>query len=57
MLRGVAQSCKKICWRRGKIVGVDLRDMDPIDGVDFIKGDFRDPKIVEQIRDYSGFKG
>ena len=41
----------------GKIVGVDLLDMDPINGVDFIKGDFRDPKIVEQIQERFGIQG
>ena len=40
-----------------KIVGVDLLDMDPINGVDFIKGDFRDPKIVEQIQERIGIQG
>ena len=48
---------RKYVGGRGKIVGVDLRDMDPIDGVDFIKGDFRDPKIVEQIRGLFGIQG
>jgi len=31
--------------------------MDPISGVDFIKGDFRDPKIVEQIQERFGIQG
>ena len=48
---------RKYVGGRGKIVGVDLRDMAPIDGVDFIKGDFRDPKIVEQIRGLFGIQG
>ena len=41
----------------GKVFGVDLLDMDPIDGIDFIKGDFRDPKIVEQIQERTGIQG
>ena len=42
---------RKYVGRSGKIVGVDLLDMDPIDGIDFIKGDFRDQKILEQIQE------
>ena len=41
----------------GKVFGVDLLDMDPIDGIDFIKGDFRDPKIVEQIQERTEIQG
>ena len=48
---------KKYVGPKGKIVGVDLLDMDPIDGIDFIKGDFRDPKIVEQIQQRTEIQG
>ena len=48
---------RKYVGPNGKIVGVDLLDMDPIDGIDFIKGDFRDPKIVEQIQKRTEIKG
>ena len=54
---GWLQVAKKYLWGSGKIVGVDLLDMDPISGVDFIKGDFRDPKIVEQIQERFGIQG
>ena len=48
---------RKYVGPNGKIVGVDLLDMDPIDGIDFIKGDFRDPKIVEQIQERTEIQG
>ena len=48
---------KKYVGPNGKVVGVDLLDMDPIDGIDFIKGDFRDPKIVEQIQERTEIQG
>ena len=48
---------RKYVGPNGKIVGVDLLDMDPIDGIDFIKGDFRDPKIVEQIQERTENQG
>ena len=54
---GWLQVAKKYLGESGKIVGVDLLDMDPISGVDFIKGDFRDPKIVEQIQERFGIQG
>ena len=48
---------RKYVGPNGKIVGVDLLDMDPIDGIDFIKGDFRDQKIVEQIQERTEIQG
>ncbi|MDC2964414.1 RlmE family RNA methyltransferase [Gammaproteobacteria bacterium] len=54
---GWLQVARKYVGESGKIVGVDLHDMDPIKGVDFIKGDFRDPKIVEQIQERLGIQG
>jgi 23S rRNA (uridine2552-2'-O)-methyltransferase len=48
---------RKYVGPNGKVVGVDLLDMDPIDGIDFIKGDFRDQKIVEQIQERTEIQG
>ena len=48
---------RKYVGPKGKIVGVDLLDIDPIDGIDFIKGDFRDQKIVEQIQERTEIQG
>ena len=48
---------RKYVGPNGKVVGVDLLDMNPIDGIDFIKGDFRDPKIVEQIQERTEIQG
>ena len=54
---GWLKVARKYVGDSGKIVGVDLLDVDPIKGVDFIKGDFRDPKIVEQIQERLGIRG
>ena len=54
---GWLKVARKYVGDSGKIVGVDLLDVDPIKGVDFIKGDFRDPKIVEQIQERLGIQG
>lgn len=36
--------------RRGKVIAVDLIALEPIGGVDFIQGDFADPKVMEYLR-------
>ena len=33
----------------GRIIGLDLLPMDPIEGVVFIQGDFREPEVLEQL--------
>ena len=34
---------------KGKILAVDIKDMEKIENVKFLKGDFRDPAIHEKI--------
>jgi 23S rRNA (uridine2552-2'-O)-methyltransferase len=38
----------------GKVIGIDLNPIAPIEGVTTIVGDFTDPQIVEQVRAVSG---
>jgi len=40
--------------KNGKILSVDIKYMDTIDNVDFVKGDFRDAQIQEKIFNYFG---
>lgn len=35
----------------GRIIGLDLLPMDPIEGVSFIQGDFREPDVLAQLED------
>ena len=35
---------------RGRIVALDILPMDPIEGVEFIHGDFREMPVLEQLR-------
>ena len=35
--------------KKGRIFALDLLDIDPIDGVDFIQGDFRSDEVLEQL--------
>lgn len=35
---------------RGRVIAVDLLPMTPISGVDFLQGDFTDPRVLDLIR-------
>ena len=40
----------------GKVIAIDILDMDAIKGVDFIKGDFTEQKIYESLHELMGQK-
>jgi len=37
--------------RGGRVIALDLLTMDPLAGVDFIQGDFRDTAVLKQLQD------
>lgn len=37
--------------RSGKVIALDLLPLDPLAGVDFIQGDFRDDAVLKQLED------
>lgn len=37
--------------RSGKVIGLDLLPLDPLSGVEFIQGDFRDDAVLKQLED------
>jgi len=37
--------------RNGKVIALDLLPLDPLAGVDFIQGDFRDDNVLKQLED------
>ena len=41
---------------KGRIIGLDLLEMMPIPGVDFIQGDFREASVLEQLENMLGGK-
>jgi len=41
---------------QGRIIGLDLLEMMPIPGVDFIQGDFREASVLEQLENMLGGK-
>ncbi len=46
---GWSEYAKKIVGKKAKVIGLDLLPIDPIDGVDFIQGDFREDTVLEQL--------
>ena len=34
---------------RGRVIALDLLEMDPVGGVDFIQGDFRDEDVLQKL--------
>jgi len=51
---GWSQVAKELAGETGKIVGVDLSHIEPIDGVTFIKGDLTENSTVEEIKQTIG---
>jgi 23S rRNA (uridine2552-2'-O)-methyltransferase len=41
----------------GRIIACDILPMDPIVGVDFLQGDFRDELVLKALLDRVGEKG
>jgi len=38
--------------RSGKVIALDLLPLDPLSGVDFIQGDFREEVVLKQLEDF-----
>ena len=46
---GWLQIAKALVGPKGKVIGIDLLPIEPIDGVDFIQGDFRDDEPYQKL--------
>lgn len=46
---GWSQVAARIVGRSGKVIGLDLLPLDPLAGVEFIQGDFRDEAVLAQL--------
>ena len=44
-----SQVAVKLAGRKGRVLATDLLEMDPIQGVDFIQGDFREQAVVDEL--------
>ncbi len=46
---GWSDFARKIIGKRNKVIALDLLPIDPIDGVDFIQGDFREDDVLDEL--------
>ena len=51
---GWSQVAVKHIGEQGKVIGCDILPMDPIVGVDFLQGDFREDKVLEALLERVG---
>ena len=48
---GWSQYAGQLVGSKGRVVAMDILPMDPIDGVSFIQGDFREETVLEQLQE------
>ena len=48
---GWSQIAAREVGRAGKVIALDLLPLDPLSGVDFIQGDFREAGVLKQLQD------
>ncbi|MDP1770671.1 MAG: 23S rRNA (uridine(2552)-2'-O)-methyltransferase RlmE [Methylobacter sp.] len=46
---GWSQFARQMIGKKDKIIALDILAMDPLEGVDFIQGDFREQAVLEQL--------
>ncbi len=46
---GWSEYARKIVGKKNKVIALDLLEIDPIDGVDFIQGDFRKNEVLDEL--------
>lgn len=51
---GWSEYVRKQLGKNDKVVALDLLDIDPIPGVDFIQGDFREDDVLEKLNEILG---
>ena len=47
---GWSQYARQLIGKKNKLVALDILPMEPLDGVDFIQGDFREDAVFEQLQ-------
>ena len=48
---GWSQVAARLTGRQGQVIALDMLEMDPLPGVTFIRGDFRDDETLARLRD------
>ena len=51
---GWSQMARRIVGDGGRVVALDILPMDPLPGVEFIQGDFREDTVLQALRDLLG---
>ncbi|CAA9891526.1 23S rRNA methyltransferase [Candidatus Methylobacter favarea] len=46
---GWAQFARQLIGKKNKLIALDILPMEPLEGVDFIQGDFRDNAVLDQL--------
>jgi len=46
---GWSEYARKLVGKKQRVIALDILDIDPIEGVDFIQGDFRENEVYEQL--------
>ena len=46
---GWSQFARQLMGKKNKLIALDILPMEPLDGVDFIQGDFREEAVLEQL--------
>jgi len=46
---GWSEYARKLVGKKQRVIALDILDIDPITGVDFIQGDFRENEVYEQL--------
>lgn len=46
---GWSEYTRKLVGKKQRVIALDILDIDPIEGVDFIQGDFRENDVYEQL--------
>jgi 23S rRNA (uridine2552-2'-O)-methyltransferase len=53
---GWSQYCADVVGDKGQVIGCDILEMDPIAGVDFLQGDFREDTVLDTLLNRIGGK-
>jgi 23S rRNA (uridine2552-2'-O)-methyltransferase len=51
---GWSQYAAKVLKGRGRIIAMDILPMDPLDGVEFLQGDFREDEVLDLLMETLG---
>jgi 23S rRNA (uridine2552-2'-O)-methyltransferase len=51
---GWSQYAAKVLLGRGRIIAMDILPMDPLDGVEFVQGDFREDEVLDLLMEKLG---